>query len=66
MEIDFEIMNTVAELLEQEISKGAINATVTIGTGKSGNVFLLQVMCRDEAEEEDVADVPEWARCLSF
>ena len=33
MEIDFEVMSVVAERLEAEISKGALNATVTIGTG---------------------------------
>ena len=65
MEIDFEVMSAVAERLEAEISKGAINATVTIGTGKCGNVFRLQVICPEEAEEDDVADVPEWARCIA-
>ena len=65
MEIDFEVMSAVAERLESEISKGAINATVTIGTGKLGNVFRLQVICPEEAEEEDVADVPKWAHCIA-
>ena len=65
MEIDFEVMSVVAERLEAEISKGALNATVTIGTGKCGNVFRLQVLSPEDAEEEDVADVPEWAHCIS-
>lgn len=65
MEIDFEVMSVVAERLEAEISNGALSATVTIGTGKCGNVFRLQVISPEGAEEEDVADVPEWARCIA-
>ena len=65
MEIDFEVMSVVAERLEAEISKGTLNATVTIGTGKCGNVFRLQVLSPEDAGKEDVADVPEWARCIA-
>jgi hypothetical protein len=65
MEIDFEVMLLVAERLEEAISKGALNATVTIGTGKCGNVFRLQVLSPEDAEEEDVADVTEWSRCIA-
>ena len=65
MEIDFEVMSVVAERLEAEISNGALNATVTIGTGKCGNVFRLQALSPEDAEEEGVADVPEWAKCIA-
>ena len=65
MEIDFEVMSVVANRLEDAISKGSLTATVTIGTGKRGNVFRLQAICPVEAEEEDVAEVPEWAHCIS-
>ena len=64
MEIDFEKMGAVVERLEREISKGAIKAAVTIGAREGGNVFRLEVVCAEEAEEEDVAEVMDWARCI--
>lgn len=64
MEIDFEKMGAVVERLEREISMGAIKAAVTIGAREGGNVFRLEVVCAEEAEEEDVADVHDWARCI--
>jgi len=64
MEIDFEKMSAVVERLEREISMGAIKAAVTIGAREGGNVFRLEVVCAEEAEEEDVAEVMDWARCI--
>ena len=62
MEIDFEKIGAVVERLEREISKGALKAAVTIGAREGGNVFRLEVVCAEEAE--DVAEVMDWARCI--
>lgn len=64
MEIDFEKMSAVVERLEREISSGAIRAAVTIGAREGGNVYRLEVICADEAEEDDVSEVHDWARCI--
>lgn len=64
MEIDFEKMGAVVERLEREISMGAIKASVTIGAREGGNVFRLEVVCSKAADEEDVAEVCDWARCI--